>query len=48
MSRFGREIIRADKKEGRLVKTDLAKVLGVIEPDNEKHLGLICIGEALR
>lgn len=36
------------EKEGRLIKTDLSKVIGIIESDDEKHLGLIYIGEALR
>ena len=36
------------EKEGRLIKTDLSNVLGIIEEDREKHLGLIYIGEALR
>jgi precorrin-4 methylase len=35
-------------KEGRLIKTDLSKVLGVVESDDERHLGLIYIGEALK
>ncbi len=36
------------EKEGRVVKTDLSKVLDIVESDKEKHLGLIYIGEALR
>lgn len=36
------------EKEGRLIKTNLSKVLDIIESDKEKHLGLIYMGDALR
>jgi precorrin-4 methylase/DMSO/TMAO reductase YedYZ molybdopterin-dependent catalytic subunit len=36
------------EKSGRLIKTDISNVLGIVESDREKFLGLIYIGEALR
>ncbi|MBN1495940.1 MAG: hypothetical protein JXA07_04170 [Spirochaetes bacterium] len=35
------------EKSGRLVRTDLSSVVGVIESEKEKHLGMIYIGRAL-
>lgn len=43
-----RVVYKAGYKNGsRLVKTDLSKVLTIVESDDEKHLGMIYIGPAL-
>ena len=36
------------KKYGRMIKTDLSGVLGIVESDREKFLGLIYIGDLLK